>query len=155
MRVMVGQPWLVLREVPVKRLSDTWFGSSTLHGELAYSLKTHARVHLEEIPQRGYRAITPVLIRNDADELLSLDRLSLPVPYLSLFLAASGDLWTEALTMRHAAGNEMATLDIGGRAPSEAGEGARRLSSARSEMDRNLLVRAFTNLFDSFRGGDD
>lgn len=154
-RILVGQPWLTLREVPVKRLSDTWFGASTRDGELAYSLKTHARVHLEEIPPRGYRAITPVLIRNEAEELLSVDRLSLPVPYLSLYLAASGMLWTEAVTMRHAAGNEMATLDVGGRAPAEAGEGALRLTSARLEADRNLLVRAFTNLIDSFRGESD
>lgn len=155
MRVMVGQPWLTLREVPVKRLSDTWFGSPTGAGELAYALKTQARVHLEEIPQRGYRAITPVVIRNDADELLALDRLSLPVPYLSLYQARSGVLWTESITMRHAAGNEMATLDVGGRAPAEAGEGTRRVSPARQEADRNLLVRAFTNLFDTIRGGDD
>lgn len=154
-RILVGKPWLTLREVPVKRLSDTWFGSSTLRGELAYALRTHARVDLEEIPQRGYRAITPVLIRNEAEELLSLQRLSLPVPYLSLYLSTAGLLWTEAITMRHAAGNEMAAVDVGGRAPAEAGEGARRLTEARSEPDRNLLVRAFSSLLDSFRGEDD
>jgi hypothetical protein len=118
-------------------------------------VRTHARVDLEEIPQRGYRAITPVLIRNEAEEPLSLLRLNLPVPYLSLYLSTAGVLWTQAITMRHAAGNEMAEVDVGGRAPSQAGEGARRLTEARSEPDRNLLVRAFSSLLDSFRGEDD
>ncbi|MFU8814337.1 MAG: hypothetical protein ACNA7W_03265, partial [Pseudomonadales bacterium] len=80
LRVEAGDPAVLLRELPMLRLSDTWFGPSTREGELCYSGKTHARHTLAEVPRRTHRAITPLRVRNEAATPLPLDKISLPVP---------------------------------------------------------------------------
>jgi hypothetical protein len=52
----LGEPARALREIPVLRLSDTWFGPSTREGELCYAARTHARNHLDQVPRRPHRA---------------------------------------------------------------------------------------------------
>ena len=151
LRLEVGGRRETLREIPVKRLSDTWFGPSTQEGELAYSLRSHARVQLDEIPVRLYRAITPVVVENRADTMLSVDRLSLPVPYLSLFATPADHLWTERATMTRAEDGELAALKIRKGAPPEAGD-ARRIAEPRLVAESNVLVRAFSSLLHSFTG---
>lgn len=151
--VTVGDSAETLREVPVRRLSDTWFGSSTLDGEVAYALKTHARAQLEEMPKRTYRTITPVVIRNESKDVLPVDRVSLPVPYLSIWATPDGFLWTEQVTLVRSDSPLMAGLDIGKRRPEEA-EGAQRISEAREVATSNLFVRAFSTLLSPFAGED-
>jgi hypothetical protein len=143
--VRVGRPPRSLRELPVKRLSDTWVGSSTLEGEVAYALKTHARVRLEEVPRRAYRCVTPVVFANQGTDTLRVERMNLPIPYLSLYGTGSGDLWTEGVVLVRTEHDELARLDIERGAPPEAGNGAL-VSEARLRADRSLLVRAFSLL---------
>lgn len=147
--VYVGPPLVALRSVPAKRLSDTWFGPSTREGEVAFALKTQARVHLAEIPKQVQRAITPVVAKNRADTLLSIDRLNLPVPYLSIFHTDEGDLWTEAVVLEHREDTDMAGLAIDPGAPQEARGGAH-LSDPRTTADEHLLVRAFSSILRTF-----
>lgn len=147
--VKVGRTARSLREIPTKRLSDTWFGSSTREGELAYSLKTHARVRLGEMPVRAYRAITPVVFENVGGGVLQVDRMNLPVPYISLYANAGGQLWTQAVTLTRHEDAEMADLDVEKGPPEEAGE-ATRVSEARMKPDANVVVRAFSGLLRGF-----
>jgi hypothetical protein len=154
LQIGVGKPWKVIRELPVKRLSDTWFGSSTREGELAYALRTQGRVHQEEIPFVPHRVVTPVLIRNEGADTLSVERLNLPVPYLSVYATSSEQLWTEKVTMNRSEDQQMAALEIGKGPPSTA-RGARRLNAARRTAEENVLVRAFSSLLQSFAGGED
>lgn len=135
----------ILMEVPSRRLSDTWFGSSTREGEVAYALNTIARSTLAEVRHLPYRAITPVLVRNESSEQLHLDRMSLSVPYLSIYATAEGALWTERLELASRDDHEMATLDAGSGPPNEAG-GAVRVSGARQDRSDGLLVRAFSSI---------
>jgi hypothetical protein len=146
--VLIGPPFQAVQEVPTRRLSDTWFGPSTREGEVAFALKTHARVRLSEIPWQPYRAITPVVIENRSEERLTLDRMNLPVPYLSIFADDGGRLWTESIVLAHHAGSAMATLDIHPGPPAEAGD-ARLVSPPRRAAQGNLLVRAFSTLLGS------
>jgi hypothetical protein len=143
--IRVGRPPRSLRELPVKRLSDTWVGSSTLEGEAAYALKTHARVRLEEVPRCAYRCLTPVVFANHGTDMLRVERMNLPIPYLSLYGTASGNLWTEGVVLVRTEHDELARLDIERGAPPEAGE-ATLVSEARLRADRSLLVRAFSLL---------
>jgi len=153
-QVTVGEPWRILREIPVKRLSDTWFGGSTLDGEVAYAIRTQARIQLSEISARPHRAVTPVVIRNHSDDTLPVERFNLPVTYLSVYAGENGRLWTENIVMTRGEGGEMAGLEVEPGAPREAGE-AEQLTEPREASETNILVRAFSNLLDPFLGGDD
>ena len=145
----LSRPSRSLRELPVKRLSNTWFGPSTREGEVAYALKTYARARLEEMPRRTYRAITPIVIRNKAADVLLVDRMSLPIPYLSVWGTSEGHLWTEQITLAREEGDGMSTLDVKKGAPREA-VGAKRISEPRRTAPASLLVRAFTSLLRPF-----
>lgn len=84
-------------EFPAMRPRHTWLGSTTLTGEMAYAIKTSCRVDSEGLPIRPQRAITPLRIRNPGPGRLTLERVAVPVPILSLFAGANGRLWTQAL----------------------------------------------------------
>lgn len=144
--VVVGKSMQSLCELSVRRLSDTWFGPNTRVGEVAYALKTHARVDLTELPRRCYRLITPISITNDGQEPLLLDRISIPVPHLSVYAAVDGSLWSESVSLVRSEGVELASMRIGKGPPREI-KGAKRLSGPREVSEPNILVRAFTTLF--------
>lgn len=148
-QVQVGRSGRTLIDIPTRRLSDTWFGSSTREGEVAYALKTHARVRLTEMPARTYRAITPVVFENDGTDVLEVDRMNLPVPYLALYANEEDRLWTQAVTLTRREGAEMAELDLKKGPPKEAGR-AHRLSDARHKAEDNIVVRAFSSLLRGF-----
>jgi len=146
LRIEVGEPAVLLREVPMLRLSDTWFGPSTREGELCYSGRSSARHSLAEVPRRPQRAISPLRIRNEAKSPLRLDKISLPVPVLSVYGAVDGSLWTEMVTMIRGSDSDMAALRIEPGPPAWAGE-AERVSAPRRDQSRGGLVRAFNVLF--------
>ena len=95
------------------RPSDTWFGPSTLEGELCYESKTAVRFNLDNVPRRPHRAISVVRIRNRTDTQLSLERLKIPLPNLSLFGTEDGQLWTESITLERDEDGENATVKLG------------------------------------------
>ncbi len=147
LRVQVGEKApTVLRELPMLRLSDTWFGPTTREGEICYAGKTHARHSLDELPRRVHRAVTAVRIANHAPNALPLERLSLPVPMLSIFGGADGRLWTQAVSLQRGSDSDMASLKIAEKPPSEAGD-VSLLTGPRQLPARGGVVRAFSLLF--------
>ncbi len=146
-RVLVREDRQTLCEVPTFRPSDTWFGPSTTEGELCYASRTSARLAFEEVPLRFHRAVTPVLVRNEGSDALLVERVQLPVQYLSLFRGENGFLWTEPVTLERHAG-EAAHVRIGHGAPQRA-MGARLLSEPRRAPESNLITRTFS-AFQSF-----
>ncbi len=146
--IAVGSPARSLRELPVKRLSDTWVGPSTREGEVAYALKTNARVRLEDVPKVPHRCVTPVVFENEGKDVLRVERMNLPIPYLSLYVGDEGHLWTESVTLVRGEDDQLARLDIAKGAPDEAGQ-AERVSGARQNAEPHLLVRAFSSLMRS------
>jgi hypothetical protein len=145
-RIEVGDPPVKLQEIPIVRPSDTWFGPTTMEGELCYASRTYARLNLENIPVRVHRAITQIIIDNKADTQLLVERLNLPVPFLSLFEASNGFLWTEAVAMIRTRDTGMAAFQIGKRPPEEA-SAAKLVSEPREKPDQNMVIRAFGALF--------
>ncbi|MEQ8484022.1 MAG: hypothetical protein RIB46_06635 [Pseudomonadales bacterium] len=145
-RIEAGADRTLLREVPALRLSDTWFGSSTREGELCYSGRTQARHVLEEVPRRSYRAITPARIRNEGITPLPLDKLSVPVPALSIYGDGDGALWTQGISLVRGAESELAALTVDDGPPDFAGP-VTLLSGPREPRTRGALVRAFSVLF--------
>ncbi|MCC5795473.1 MAG: hypothetical protein JJT85_12190 [Chromatiales bacterium] len=148
LRIHVGDPPVLLRELPVLRLSDTWFGPSTCEGELSYAGRTQARHSLGEMPRRVHRAITPLRIRNAATTPLPLEKFSLPVPMLALYGADDGSLWTQRVQLVREDQSDQARLRIDSTLP-DAGQPLTRLAAPREEPGRGGVVRAFSLLFGS------
>ena len=145
-RLEVGAEGRLLREVPSHRPSDTWFGPSTRDGELCYALKTTARLRLQSLPVRMHRAVTPIRVKNNSGAALNIDRVQLPVQYLSLYEGDNGRLWTESLTLEREPGGELTTVRFDKITPLEAGE-VTLLRGPRIEVRTNVITRTFSSFF--------
>ena len=139
---------LPLLDIPIQRISDTWFGSSTQSGELCYASRTHGYLSLQQVPIRMHRAITPVVVKNNAGTNLLLERISLPAPNLSLYADQESRLWTETITLERESDGDMASLAIAPHPPAQL-ESPVRLCEPRSKLHKSsLAIRAFSVLFD-------
>ncbi|MFO8098303.1 MAG: hypothetical protein R6T83_01635 [Salinibacter sp.] len=132
----------VLQEVPSHRMSDTWFGPSTLSGELCYATRTAGRLRLDHLPLRLHRAVTPLRVQNQSDAGLALERVQLPTPHLTLYQAANDTLWTNAVTMRHVTTGEGASVHVREGAP-DVVEAAEKLRPPRTPDRRGLMTSTF------------
>lgn len=141
-----GERERVAHEVPIHRPSDTWFGPTTMEGELCYASRTHAYLSLEEVQRYPHRARTIVHVKNRADDVLRVDRLNVPVRHLSLFAADDRSLWTERVTLTRDEDGGLAAMRIGSGAPPEA-LGAVRVAEPRDRSETNVVVRAFEAFF--------
>lgn len=148
LRIDVHEPAITLGDFPIQRPSDTWFGPSTMEGELCYASSTQGRLHLAELPHRPHRAVTPVSIINHSEEPLVLERLSLPVPFLSLYGSDEGTLWTNGITMRRESDTDIAEITVSD-APPPTEYITHRLTGPRKEAEQNMLMRAFGALLGS------
>lgn len=149
MGIQVGREPRLLKEIPSFRLSDTWFGPSTREGELCYAARTSGRLDLGSLPRRLHRAITPVHIRNRGSDVMLLERLQLPVQYLSLYQSENRFLWTQVVTMNRQEESNRATVRLADGPPKEAA-GARLIREPRLTMKGNIIMRtfgAFSSLF--------
>lgn len=135
-----------LKSLPSQRLSDTWFGPSTLEGELCYASNTHCRINLNELPYRPHRAITPVVIKNQADTTLFVERLNLPATLLHLYASADQQLWTPKVTLIREKDGDMASLKIDSEPPVEA-QDAFKICESRENLSDGALYRAFNAIF--------
>jgi hypothetical protein len=134
-----------LVDTPTARPSDTWFGPDTMTGELCYALRTSARLHLENLPRRLHRAISAVRIQNNTPSVLPIEKLKVPVPYLSLFASEEGHLWTEALTLEREdeSGGARVRLDD---KPTRI-VATKRVARSRKKMSKGFLLDAFGEFF--------
>lgn len=132
-----------LLEGPSHRMSDTWFGPSTREGELCYATRTAGRLRLDKLPLRLHRALTPLQIRNRAEDTLALERVQLPAPHLALYRTADDVLWTEAVTMTRREGDDGATVRIKDGPPGDVGE-ASLLQEPRTPSTQGLFTSTFS-----------
>jgi hypothetical protein len=155
-RLFVSTPlWFQIYALPEKvcffdkpfwRPSDSWFGPSTIEGELCYSKHTDARLQLDLLERRVHRAITPVNVFNHSDQALVIDRFNLPVPMLRLFADDSGHLWTEAMTVTREQEDDATELTLDKNPPEEAGD-AILIAEPRIEVSKHRLIRSLSSLF--------
>lgn len=145
LRIGVGESGPKLVELPSFRLSDTWFGPSTIVGELCYASRTTGKLRVEDVLQRPHRALTPVRLENQSSDALDLRRLRIPVQYLALYEGPT-TLWTQAVTLTREETGDDAALRIDPNPPPEA-DGAGRVTMARQTSEQNLVVRAFSRIF--------
>jgi hypothetical protein len=144
--IVVGEKELLLHEMPVSRPSDTWFGPSTLTGEICYAARTQARNVLAEVPLRAYRVVTALRIENRADTPLPVEKLSLPVPFLSMWGRSDGSLWSDTVHLQRVTDSDMAAVRVEPGPPAHAKD-ATLLAKPRMQPSKGSLVRAFSGLF--------
>lgn len=140
--VRLAQGDALLFERPIFRPSDTWFGSSTLLGELAYASRTSARLHLENTPHYPHRAITAVHIHNEDDEPLEFEHLRIPAPSLDLYSTAEGHLFTQDVVLTRRTTDDRAELSVPATAPQHAGRSTR-ISKHRYPLRKEGLLSSF------------
>jgi hypothetical protein len=139
-QIEVGEPRVLLQDIPIYQPSDTWFGPSTMEGEICYSGRTRAKLKFEELIFRPHRAVTVVLLRNRSEEAVFLERLNLPVHNLALYEAVDGYLWTQSVTLEIMTRNQSSHLRLNQVAPAQA-EAARLVRGPREKPDQNILTR--------------
>lgn len=146
MKVCTGANQTVLTELPLAVPSLTWVGRNTMEGELCYSSSSFARLVLEAVPKRPWRAVTPVTIINRRAEPLLLDRFSLPTPLLSLHQNERGQLWTPGVVVEVETDMNSASLHVDQSLPVAAGP-CSPVAPARVKAAKGRFVRAFDRVF--------
>ena len=118
-KVETVQPKTKLTSIATRKLSKTWFGVSTTKGELCYSTKTKCKIRIEEAPVSANRAVTPVRIKNLSPSQIELNEINLPMPYLGLYLAPDGNLWTSPISIAREKKAEEVTITFSKNPPDE------------------------------------
>lgn len=146
---------VLLADLPTHRPSDTWFGPSTREGELCYAVRTAGRLVFADLPLRPHRAVTPLSIQNDADDLLQVQRVQVPMPQLSLYVDANGRLLTDGVLFRREADGDFAEVRTDRQALAGTAmatlTAAEKLAPPRTPVVGNIVMRAFSRFF---RGDD-
>ncbi len=89
--------------------------------------------------------MTPVVIDNRAGEPLRVERLNLPVPFLSVYGTEAGDAWSQEVRMLHTDEGDMAELEVCEGPPAEAGD-AKSSGEPRRVAEKGHLFQAFGSL---------
>jgi hypothetical protein len=142
-QVMLPERDRLLQEVPSFRMSDTWFGPSTVDGEFCYATRTAGRLQLDHLPRRAHRAVTPLRIKNTARDALALERVQLPAPHLALYTTPDHRLWTQGVTMTRTEGREGAGVQIRSGPPADA-QHATLLHAPRETDKKSLFTSTFS-----------
>ena len=74
----------LIKEIPSKRLSDTWFGEPD-SGEAAFALGNEYFLNFETLETSPLEAICPVSIYNNSQNTLEIQRQIIRVEFLSLY----------------------------------------------------------------------
>jgi len=131
----------VIVSLPTQLLSESWIGSLTGQGELCYGSYTHARLDPDMLLKLPYRALTPTTIHNQGRRDTTLERLSIPAPYLSLYQQQE-QLVTEPLKIAMDSERHRGVVEIG-----RVANKSKALTTARQQADKGILVSAWENLF--------
>lgn len=144
-KVIAGPAESVVLDEPSHRPSDSWFGGSTMEGELCYGSRTNARMNLENLPVRPHRAVSVVRVMNGSRTELKIEKLKLPTPQMSVFMTAEGQFWTEGVTLEPNEEDQPVAVRFGQGPPTEAPE-ATLVAEPRSPSQRGVLTRAFASI---------
>ncbi len=86
-------------DIPVIEITSTWFGPSPRVGELCYGGKIAAYSSYEKLVANGCVATLPIVVQNQNDEILKLERINIPVPYLDLLHSGTMGFWMQGIEL--------------------------------------------------------
>lgn len=131
-----------LVEIPVERLSDTWWGDFRT-GESAYWLATRARREVPHELLAPWQIVCTLQLSNRSSDNLSVEKLALRVEHLSVF-GSEDRLWAEEVQVEYRGEDEGSDIEMTGRPPGEAA-GASKVAAARVKS-RGFRARTFEKL---------
>lgn len=134
---------LKLTEINSVDLVKTWFGTFE-SGEVCYWVKTVASLKVRPEMVRAHRCYCPVLIKNESEDFLHIDKICLRVERLSIF-EKDGMLWSDQMTVVHKGGDSLSDLSVEGKPPAEAA-GAKLLARPRNPVRKGFALRTFRAL---------
>lgn len=137
---------LLVLDIPLIRMSDSWFGPSTIEGELCYAKYTEAKLDINKLERQSHRAITPIYIHNKNDTSMAIERINVPIPYLHLYADENNHLWTNNITLICEQDGEMAEIKLDKHAPDVA-KPTTLLTKPRIASEQHKLIRSIGNLF--------
>jgi hypothetical protein len=141
--VQSGNESTALIDIPTVNLSRTWFGDF-VEGEVCYWISSGVQSRIEPDPFRPFLAICPLLVTNRSDNDLSITKINLPVPHLSLFFH-QGQLWADDTTIVFKGEGEISQIQMEGKAPAEAAL-ATMITPPRTPTKKSFSTRAFASL---------
>lgn len=134
---------LKLTEINSVELVKTWFGTFE-GGEVCYWVKTMASLKVRPEMVREHRCYCPVLIKNESEDFLQIEKICLRVERLSIF-EHNGMLWSDQMTVVHKGGDNFSDLTVDGRPPAEAPD-AKLLTRPRNPVKKGIALRTFKAL---------
>ncbi|MGS2720337.1 hypothetical protein [Paraglaciecola aestuariivivens] len=137
---------LPIIDMPFFRPSDSWFGTNTMQGELCYAKNTDARVNLTLLEKYSHRAITKVIIHNEHTDPLKIDRINLPVPFLSLYHTEEAGFWTQEIEITQHNDSKKTGLKLRPEHPDSMQNSQNLVSKARQISDSHHFVKSIKDL---------
>lgn len=136
-----------LLDIPTVRVCDSWFGPNTREGVLSYASQVSEQLDVKPITSNKARAVIEVRIQNQSEQMLTLDKISVPAPNLNLYMDKEGQFWTQRITLvRRNLDDAILSLDdvmSGGLALTE----LELVSAAREDIGRSKITKAISALF--------
>ncbi len=137
----------ILLDIPTVRVSDSWFGPNTREGVISYASQVSEQLDVKPIANNKARAAIEVRIQNQSDQMLTLDKISVPAPNLSLYADKDGQFWTPRITLvRRDDEDAILSVDevISGSLPEET---LSLVCEAREDIGRSKITKAISALF--------
>jgi hypothetical protein len=136
-----------LLDVPSERISDTWFGPNSREGIMSYALRMSEQLEIKPSNKNGMRATIEIKIKNESNEMLVLDKVSVPAPHLALYVDGAGKFWTRRITMIREQ-DENATLTIDNvMSCGLANKDLTLVTGPRDDLGRHKITKALWALF--------
>lgn len=145
LKVNYGAKQITLITLPIYRPSDTWFGSSTIDGELCYSARSKAKIRFEDLELFPYRAVTKILLQNKSNKDVFLERLKVALPSLSLYLSENQVFFTDSLVYTTQPEGKEISISINP-APQEVAGKCILIHKPLVKTERNLVSKAIHHL---------
>jgi hypothetical protein len=136
-----------LLDIPTVRVCDSWFGPNTREGVISYASQVSEQLDVKPISNNKARAAIEVRIQNQSADKLTLDKISVPAPNLSLFADERGQFWTPRITLVRR-DQEDAILSVDEVISGGMEESAlTRVCSAREDIGSSKITKAISALF--------
>ena len=134
-----------LIELSTVRLSDTWFGPDTQHGELCYASETHGRLSLDGVQTSPWKAFTSVHLLNSGEDGIHIERISIPIPNLTLYRGGTR-FWTSPVRVTRTSSADMGEVRVSGKPPAHVIDPVE-IAGPREKLEGGVVKRAMGLLF--------
>ncbi len=130
----------VIDEIPVLNRVKTWFGETPTTGELCFFTRIHAALKEKNLPFRPHRAMTHLYVHNSSKTPIPIEKLKIPVNYLTLYQDERGLFITSSLSIRIDSNGRIKDLEIF--KPTRLGEGAAVIQNPRDKIPKTIFKSA-------------